>query len=147
MALMTYPGVIWSGGGSNNSRIIQQQHNGVELFARSVISPERDDEVVEAVPRRLGRHDDELVFEAVSFGVLKAVVPAALLGRQAFQEAVSNGSQRSRETASTHLIEPQAAKRGFLYQQMAQGRRAPDVRRVGGVTFHIAARRGNRKVN
>lgn len=37
-----------------NSRIIQQQHNGVEFFAGSVISPERYDEVVKAVPRRLG---------------------------------------------------------------------------------------------
>lgn len=37
-----------------NSRIIQQQHNGVELFSGSVISPERNNEVIEAVPRCLG---------------------------------------------------------------------------------------------
>lgn len=38
-----------------------------------------------------------------------------------------------------HLVEAQAAERGFLSQQMAQGRRAPNVRRVQGVTFHVAA--------
>lgn len=76
------------GGGEKkgNSRIIQQQHNGVEFFPGSVISPERHDEVIEAVPRRLGRHDDELVFEAVSLRVLKAVVPAALGADRYFSE-------------------------------------------------------------
>lgn len=79
-----------------NSRIIQQQHDGVELFPGSVISPERNNEVIKAVPRRLDWHDDELVFKAVSLRILKTAVPAALcadryvrrlwvMGRDAFE--------------------------------------------------------------
>lgn len=61
-----------------NSRVIQQQHNGVKFFSGSVISSEWHDEVIEPVPRRLRRHDDELVFETIRLGILKAVVPATL---------------------------------------------------------------------
>lgn len=61
-----------------NSRVIQQQDNRVELLPGSVISSERHNKVIEAVPRSLGRHDDELVFETVSLGILEAVVPATL---------------------------------------------------------------------
>lgn len=61
-----------------NSRVIQQQDNRVELLPGSVISSERHNKVIEAVPRGLGRHDDQLVFETVSLGILKAVVPATL---------------------------------------------------------------------
>lgn len=61
-----------------NSRVIQQQHNGVKFFSGSVISSEWHDEVIEPVPRRLCRHDDELVFETIRLGILKAVVPATL---------------------------------------------------------------------
>lgn len=61
-----------------NSRVIQQQDDGVEFFPGSVISSERHDEVIEAVPRGLGRHNDELVFKTVSLRVLETVVPAAL---------------------------------------------------------------------
>lgn len=79
-----------------NSRIIQQQHDGVELFPGSVISPERNNEVIKAVPCRLDWHDDELVFKAVSLRILKTAVPAALcadryvrrlwvMGRDAFE--------------------------------------------------------------
>ena len=55
-------------------RVVQQQHDGVQLLAGAVVSPQRDDEVVEAVPGRLCRHDDQLVLEAVRFGVLEAAV-------------------------------------------------------------------------
>lgn len=61
-----------------NSRVIQQQDNGVELFSGSVISSERHDEVIETVPCRLSWHDDDLVFKAISLCILKAVVHAAL---------------------------------------------------------------------
>lgn len=65
-----------------NSRVIQQQDNGVEFFPGSVISSERHNEVIEAVPGRLGGHDDELVFETVSLRILETVVPAALRRKQ-----------------------------------------------------------------
>lgn len=61
-----------------DSRVVQQQDNGVELLPGPVIRPQRHDEVVEAVAGGLGRHNDELVLEAVGLGVLEAVVPAAL---------------------------------------------------------------------
>lgn len=61
-----------------DSRVVQQQDDGVQLLPGPVIRPERHDEVVEAVAGSLGRHDDELVLEAVGLGVLEAVVPAAL---------------------------------------------------------------------
>lgn len=65
-----------------NSRVIQQQDNGVEFFPGSVISSERHNEVIEAVPGGLGGHDDELVFETVSLRILETVVPAALRRKQ-----------------------------------------------------------------
>ncbi len=65
-----------------NSRVIQQQDNGVEFFPGSVISSERHNEVIETVPGGLGRHDDELVFKTVSLSILKTVVPAALRREQ-----------------------------------------------------------------
>lgn len=61
-----------------DSRVVQQQDDGVELFPGPVISPQGHDEVVEAVAGGLSRHDDELVLEAVGLGVLEAVVSAAL---------------------------------------------------------------------
>lgn len=61
-----------------NSRVIQQQDNGVELFPGSVISPERHNEVIETVPRSLSRHNDELVFKTISLSILETVVPATL---------------------------------------------------------------------
>lgn len=61
-----------------NSRVIQEQDNGVELFPGSVISSERHNEVIETVPCSLSRHDDEPVFKTVSLRVLKTVVPATL---------------------------------------------------------------------
>lgn len=61
-----------------NSRVIQQQHNGVELSPGSVISSERHDEVIETVPRGLGWHNDEFVLKSVRFGIHKTVVPAPL---------------------------------------------------------------------
>lgn len=66
------------GGAWRVSLVVQQQHDGVELPAGSVVGPQRHDEVVQPVARRLRRHDDQLVLEAVSLGVLVAVVFAAL---------------------------------------------------------------------
>lgn len=65
-----------------NSRIIQQQDNRVELFSGSVISSERNYEVIKAIPCSLSRHDDELVFKPICFGIFKTVVPAALRRRE-----------------------------------------------------------------
>ena len=63
-----------------NSRVIQQQHNGVEFFPGSVIGSERHNEVIETIPCRLSGHDDELVFKTISLSILKTVVPATLQG-------------------------------------------------------------------
>lgn len=63
------------------SLVVQQQHHGVQLPAGPVVGSQRHDEVVQPVARRLGRHDNQLVLEAVGLGVLVAVVPAALQGR------------------------------------------------------------------
>lgn len=65
-----------------DSRVIQQQDNGVEFFPGSVISSERHNEVIETVASGLSRHNDELVFKTVSLGILKTVVPAALRREQ-----------------------------------------------------------------
>lgn len=73
-------GEEWRGRVEVNSRVVQQQDNGVEFPPGSVIGSEGHDEVIEAVPRRLGRHDDQLVLKAVSLRVLEAVVSAALQG-------------------------------------------------------------------
>lgn len=62
-----------------NSRIIQQQNNGVELFSGSVISSERNDKVIKTVPCCLSGHNYELVFKTISLSILKAVVPATLV--------------------------------------------------------------------
>lgn len=128
-----------------DSRVVQQQDDGVELLPGAVISPQGHDEVVEAVAGGLGRHDDELVLEAVRLGVLETVVPAALEEEKATMGeagASFDGEDRQRQSArseSAHLVEAEAAERGFLRQQMAQGWRAPNIRRVRGVTFHVAA--------
>lgn len=63
------------------SLVVQQQHDRVQLPAGPVVGSQRHDEVVQPVARRLGRHDNQLVLEAVGLGVLVAVVPAALQGR------------------------------------------------------------------
>lgn len=66
-------------------RVVQQQHYGVELLPGPIISSQRDYEVVETISCSLRRHYNQLIFEAVRFGVLKAVVCAAL-GREEFNE-------------------------------------------------------------
>lgn len=63
------------------SLVVQQQHDRVQLPAGPVVGSQRHDEVVQPVARRLSRHDNQLVLEAVGLGVLVAVVPAALQGR------------------------------------------------------------------
>lgn len=63
---------------SSSLRVVQKQHYGVELLPGSIVSTQRDNEVVEAVPRRLRRHDDQFVLKAVGLGILEAAVRAAL---------------------------------------------------------------------
>lgn len=71
-----------------NSRVIQEQDNGVEFFPGSVISSERHNEVIEAIPCRLSGHNDEFVFKTVSLGILKTVVPATLRGGEKKQTGI-----------------------------------------------------------
>lgn len=61
-----------------NSRVIQQQDNGVEFLPWSIISSERYNEVIEPIPCSLSRHNDELVFKTISLSILETVVPATL---------------------------------------------------------------------
>lgn len=63
---------------SGASPVVQQQHDGVELLAGSVVGAQGHDEVVQPVARRLRRDDDQSVLEAVGLGVFVAVVLAAL---------------------------------------------------------------------
>ena len=72
-----------------NSRVVQQQDDGVELFPGPVISSERHYEVVEAVPCSLSRHYDEFVFKTIRLSILEAVVPAALHKRREKQTVPS----------------------------------------------------------
>lgn len=60
-------------------------------------------------------------------------------------EAVDDLHFDEERESGAHLVEAQAAERGFLSQQMAQGWRAPNVRRVRGVTFHVAAGKSTRR--
>ena len=69
-------------------RVVQQQHYGVELLPGPIVGAQRDDEVVETVSRRLCRHYNQLILEAVCFGILKAAVCAALTDRQSERESV-----------------------------------------------------------
>lgn len=63
--------------------VVQQQHDGVELLAGAVVGAQGDDEVVEPVASCLCRNYDQFVLEPVGFGVLEAVVFAALCVGQA----------------------------------------------------------------
>lgn len=125
--------------------VVQQQHDGVELLAGAVVGPQRDDEVVEAVPSCLCRNDDQFVLEPVGFGVLKAVVFAALCVGQSRDSVHTSWriQPQAAPAAPPHLVQPQAAERGFLRQKVAQGRGAPDVGRVWGVALHIPAAERN----
>lgn len=76
-------------------RVVEQQHYGVELLPGPVVSAQRYDEVVETVSRRLCRHYNQLILEAVRLGILKAVMCAALDGgRQFNQKLVGLFTQR-----------------------------------------------------
>lgn len=126
--------------------VVQQQHNGVELLAGAVVRPQWHDEVVEPVPSRLRRNDDQFVLEPVGLGVLKAVVFAALrMGQRRHSVDTSWGGvqPQAAPTAPPHLVQPQAAERGFLRQKVAQGRGAPDVGRVRGIALHVPAAERN----
>lgn len=59
-------------------RVVQEQHDWVELFLWPIISPQRHDEVVQSVAGRLSRHNYELVLKAVCFGIFKAVMLTTL---------------------------------------------------------------------
>lgn len=65
-----------------HSHALQQQHYGVQLLPGSVIGPQRYDEVVEAVPCALGRHDDQFVLEAVRARVLIGHMVTGLVSKE-----------------------------------------------------------------
>lgn len=60
--------------------VVQQQHNWIQLFAGPIVRTKGDDEVIQSVPSRLRRNDNQFVLKPVGFGVFKAVVLAALCG-------------------------------------------------------------------
>lgn len=70
-----------------NSRVVQQQNNGIEFFPGPVVGSQRHDEVVEAVSCRLSRYNDEFVFKTVRFSIFKTVVPATLRRGQKYTGA------------------------------------------------------------
>lgn len=63
-----------------NLRVVQQQHDRVQLLPGPIVGAERDNEIVETISCRLGRNYNQLILEAVRLGILKAVVRAALTG-------------------------------------------------------------------
>lgn len=88
-------GVASSTAESSSLRVVQEQHYGVELLPGSIVSTQRDNEVVEAVPRRLRRHDDQFVLKAVGLGILEAAVRAALReGKDGSQALVFMGRKK-----------------------------------------------------
>jgi len=100
--------------------VVQQQHNWVQLFAGPIVRTKRDNEVVQAVPSRLRRNDDQFVLKTVGFGIFKAVVLAALRGGKQRRDS-ARGSRPpthhawSQPPASpSYLVQPQAAERGFF---------------------------------
>lgn len=72
------PNMLWKSNAAARSRIIQQQHDGVQFFPRSVIGSQWHYEVVQAISSCFSRNDDQLVLEAIRLGVLKTVVPTTL---------------------------------------------------------------------
>lgn len=60
------------------SHALQQEHNRVELLPRSVVGPQRHNEVVQTIPRTLRRDNNQLVFEAVGAGILERDVVTSL---------------------------------------------------------------------
>lgn len=72
-----------SGGGKKEKKrrhllIVQQQHDGIQLLPWTIIRSKRDNKIVQAVARRLCRHNDQLVLKAVGLCVFVTVVLAAL---------------------------------------------------------------------
>jgi len=61
-----------------HSRVIQQQHNGIQLLPGSVIGTQRHYEVVQAVSCCLSRNDNQLVLETIRLGIFKTIVPTTL---------------------------------------------------------------------
>lgn len=132
---------------STSLRVVQEQNNGVELLPGSIVGTQRDDEVVEAVPRCLRRHDDQLVLKAVGLGILEAAVRAALRqgndGRQVSVDTPRKRAIRKKKgfgffllTPWIHLIEAKAAEGSLLWQEVAESGRAADVGRVGWVALY-----------
>lgn len=122
-------------------RVVQEQHYGVELLPGPIVSAQGDDEVVEAVPRRLRRHDDQLVLKAVGLGILEAAVRAALRGWKRWQPGVQRHFTEDCFCVCVwiHLIEAKAAEGSLLWQEVAESGRAADVGRVGRVALHETA--------
>lgn len=102
--------------------VVQQQHNWVQLFAGPIVRTKGDNEVIEPVPSRLCRNDNQFVLKPVGFGIFKAVVLAALCGgRQRRGSArgshplIAHGAVPSRGAAAPlYLVQPQAAEWGLL---------------------------------
>lgn len=60
--------------------VVQQQHDWVQLFAGPIVRAKGDDEVIQSVPCRLRRNNNQFVLKPIGFGIFKAVVLAALCG-------------------------------------------------------------------
>lgn len=121
--------VPWKTSTEKHLLVVQQQHDWVQFFAGPIVRTKGDNEVIESIPSRLCRNDNQFVLKPVGFGVFKAVVLAALCGES------SAGTQRaalgrppthpptepsrswggcSPQAAPSYLVQPQAAEWGFL---------------------------------
>lgn len=81
--------VPWKTSTEKHLLVVQQQHDWVQFFAGPIVRTKGDNEVIESIPSRLCRNDNQFVLKPVGFGVFKAVVLAALCGES------SAGTQRA----------------------------------------------------
>lgn len=111
--------------------VVQQQHDWVQLFAGPIVCTKGDNEVIQPVPSRLRRNDNQFVLKPVGFGIFKAVVLAALCGGRQRRDSAPGSrppthharsrpapggaaAPRQPRAAPSYLVQPQAAERGFL---------------------------------
>jgi len=122
-----------------SSHALQQQHDGVELLPGSVVGSERHNEVVQAVSGTLRGHNDQFVIEAVGAGVLKHGVVTSLGEMTVVMEddgSVNNGEVKISRHVNPYFVHTQAAERHLFLKQVAERRRAADIRRVQRVSLH-----------
>lgn len=125
--------------------VVQQQHDRVQLFAGPIVRAKGDDEVIQSVPCRLRRNNNQFVLKPVGFGVFKAVVLAALCGGRRRGDSARGPRPPTHRpapggaAAPPYLVQPQAAERGFLGQKVAQSWGAPNVGGVRWVALHVPA--------